>query len=212
MATKNVEAKITELYKQLIIEGDEKVTVYGLCQRLGISEAEFYKHFSNLEAVGRKIWASYADETIENLKNSESYAQYGAREKLLAYFFTFFEVVLKDRTFIEKTYTRFGLLKDYQRKFRNYTAEVVQEGIIGEEIRSRHLENLYVDVLWGVHWGLVRFWLQDTSEGFVDTEKAIETYTKLPLELMAPNILDTAYEALRFTFSRLKMPKVRIVN
>jgi hypothetical protein len=56
--------------------------------------------------------------------------------------------------------------------------EVIQEGVIADEIKSRHLEGLYLDVLWGVHWGLIRFWLSDESEGFEQTTKAIETYLR----------------------------------
>ncbi|GIV22410.1 MAG: TetR family transcriptional regulator C-terminal domain-containing protein [Bacteroidia bacterium] len=217
MATKtketSLETRIVELYKQLTVEGKiRKMSVYSFCKLLDISEADFYKHFASLDAIGRKIWTSYADEVISALKESETYASYSAREKILAYFFTFFENVLKDRSFIAKTYTNFSLLRGYQRKFRAHMAEVVQEGVIADEIQSRHLENLYLDVLWGLHWGLIQFWLNDESEGFQDTEKAIETYLRIPLELMGQNVLDSAYEALRFTLSRLKLPRITILS
>lgn len=217
MATKtketSLETRIVELYKQLTVEGKiRKMSVYSFCKLLDISEADFYKHFASLDAIGRKIWTSYADEVISALKESETYASYSAREKILAYFFTFFENALKDRSFIEKTYTNFSLLRGYQRKFRAHMAEVIQEGVIADEIQSRHLENLYLDVLWGLHWGLIQFWLNDESEGFQDTEKAIETYLRIPLELMGQNVLDSAYEALRFTLSRLKLPRITILS
>ncbi|MCS7153931.1 MAG: TetR family transcriptional regulator C-terminal domain-containing protein [Bacteroidia bacterium] len=217
MATKakeaSIEARILDLYKQLVVEDKiKKMTVFSFCKALEISEADFYKHYASLDAIGRKIWASYADEVLAALKGSETYQNYSAREKILAYFFTFFETVVKDRSFISKTYTNFSLLRGYQRKFRTHMAEVIQEGVIADEIQSRHLENLYLDVLWGVHWGLIQFWLNDESEGFEDTEKAIETYLRIPLELMGQNILDSAYEALRFTLNRLKLPKITILS
>ncbi|MCX7763568.1 MAG: TetR family transcriptional regulator C-terminal domain-containing protein [Bacteroidia bacterium] len=217
MATKakeaSIEARILDLYKQLVVEDKiKKMTVFSFCKALEISEADFYKYYASLDAIGRKIWASYADEVLAALKGSETYQNYSAREKILAYFFTFFETVVKDRSFISKTYTNFSLLRGYQRKFRTHMAEVIQEGVIADEIQSRHLENLYLDVLWGVHWGLIQFWLNDESEGFEDTEKAIETYLRIPLELMGQNILDSAYEALRFTLNRLKLPKITILS
>lgn len=215
MATKSkeasLEARIIDLYKQLVVEDKiKKMTVFSFCKALDISEADFYKHFSSLDAIGRKIWTAYADEVISALKQSETYQSYSAREKILAYFFTFFENAVKDRTFIGKTYLNFSLLRGYQRKFRTHMAEVIQEGVIADEIQSRHLENLYLDVLWGIHWGMIQFWLNDESEGFEDTEKAIETYLRIPLELMGQNVLDSAYEALRFTLNRFKFPKVKI--
>ncbi|MCS7189514.1 MAG: hypothetical protein RMJ66_00460 [Bacteroidia bacterium] len=214
-ATKEVslESKIVELYKQLVVEGKIKgMSVFSFCKMLEISEADFYKHFASLDAIGRKVWTTYAEEVISTLKNSDTYASYSAREKILAYFFTFFEHVVKDRSFIGRTYQSFGLLRGYQRKFRSHMAEVIQEGVIANEIQSRHLENLYLDVLWGIHWGLIRFWMNDESEGFQDTEKAIETYLRVPLELMGQNVLDSAYEALRFTLNRLKIPRITILS
>lgn len=209
----SLEARIVDLYKQLVVEDKiKKMSVFSFCKALDISEADFYKHFASLDAIGRRIWTGYADEVLAALKGSETYQSYSAREKILAYFFTFFENAVKDRTFISKTYTSFTLLRGYQRKFRAHMAEVVQEGVIADEIQSRHLENLYLDVLWGLHWGLIQFWLNDESEGFEDTEKAIETYLRIPLELMGQNVLDSAYEALRFTLNRLKLPRITILS
>ncbi|MCS7297661.1 MAG: hypothetical protein RMK19_00995 [Bacteroidia bacterium] len=208
-----LEARIIDLYKQLVVEDKIKgMSVYSFCKALDISEADFYKYFASLEAVGRKVWTTYADEVIAALRGSETYQNYTAREKILAYFFTFFEIAVKDRSFISKTYISFSLLRGYQRKFRSHMAEVIQEGVIADEIQSRHLENLYLDVLWGLHWGLIQFWLSDESEGFQDTEKAIETYLRIPLELMGQNVLDSAYEAIRFTLNRLKFPRITILS
>ena len=209
----SLEARIVELYKQLTVEDKVKqVSVYSFCKQLGISEADFYQHFASLDAVGRKIWGTYAEEVINALKNSETYAQYGAREKILAYLYTFFENAVSDRSFIAKTYVNFSLLRTYQRRFRAYAMEVIQEGVIADEIKSRHLEGLYLDVLWGVHWGLIRFWLNDESEGFEATTKAIETYMRVPLELMGENVLDSAFEAIKFTLSQLKLPKLTLLS
>ncbi len=217
MATKtketSLETRILELYKQLTIEGKiRSISVYTFCKQLNISEADFYQHFASLDAVGRKIWGAYAEEVITALKGSESFSQYTAREKILAYLYTFFENAVKDRSFIEKTYTSFSLLRTYQRRFRSYMMEVIQEGVISDEIKSRHLEGLYLDVLWGVHWGLIRFWLHDESEGFEETTKAIETYLRVPLELMGQNVLDSAFEAIKFTLNQLKLPKLTILS
>jgi AcrR family transcriptional regulator len=80
----SLEARIVELYKQLTVEDKVKqVSVYSFCKQLGISEADFYQHFASLDAVGRKIWGTYAEEVINALKKTpKTYAQYGAREKV----------------------------------------------------------------------------------------------------------------------------------
>jgi hypothetical protein len=60
--------------------------------------------------------------------------------------------------------------------------------------------------------GLIRFWLSDESEGFEQTTKAIETYLRVPLELMGQNVLDSAFEAIKFTLSQLKLPKLTLLS
>ena len=206
-----LETKIIEVYRNLLISGETEINSYTLSQKAEISEKEFFECFSSADDVGRRIWTNLGDAIIEALSGSELYNSYPPRQKILSYYFTFFEVALNERTFIERTFTNSKLTRAYKDKFKLFIGDIVQEGIASEDIKERlSLSNYYPEVLWDLHLKLVRFWLNDSSDKFVETEKAVEMYSRIPLELMGPNLLDSMFETVKFSVSQFKFDKVRI--
>lgn len=203
--------KITEAYKKVLLEGIESLNPYTVAKAANITEAEFFKYFGTIDAVAKHIWAELFNKVQDQIKDSEAYKSYGAREKVLAYFFTFFEVAVEERSFINKTFFNPIKLEEYRKLFREYAQELVEEGIENQEIKERlTLSSYYPDALWTLHLKLVHFWLSDESEQFVETEKAIEVYSKIPLELMGENFFDSVFDSLKFTFEKLSLDKINI--
>lgn len=193
----------------MVITGEENINSYTISKRLEISEKDFFEHFSSAEDVGRKIWGNMAEEVIEKLNGSEEFGQYSAREKILAYYFTFFEVAVEHRSFIEKTACKTSLMRSYRDNFKEFIGDIVQEGVAMDEIVERlSLSNYYPDMLWALHLRLLHYWLNDASEHFVDTERAIEIYTKVPLQLMGHNLFDSVFETAKFQLESLKPEKL----
>lgn len=201
--------QIVDGYKEMLITGEGEINSFTLSKKVGISEKEFFEHFSTVEEVGRYIWATIGDAVTDTLHGSENYNSFPPRQKILSYFFTFNEVAINERTFITRTIDERNLLASYKDKFKVFIGDVVQEGIAVEDIKERlSLSNYYPDVLWELHVRLIRFWLKDSSEHFTDTEKAIEIYSKVPLELMGPNLLDSIFQTVKFDFGRLQLQKL----
>lgn len=202
---------IIAAYKDVLLKGKENVNSYTVSKAAGITEKEFYKHFQSVDAVGRLIWVRLFEQTQEELLQSEVYKEYGAREKILAYFFTFFDIATPEKAFMLKTYMKPTIIEEYRKNYRSYVADLVEEGIERQEIKERFtISNYYPDAIWLLHLRLIHFWLHDESEGHVDTEKAIEIYSKLPLELMGENILDTVFDSVKFTLEKFQLDKFKI--
>jgi hypothetical protein len=208
-----LEAKFIEAYKEAIISSEETVNAFTLAKKIDATEQDFYQLFNSPDDLGRKIWAGIGEEVTSRLNESDSFANYSSREKLLTYFFTFFEVAVTSRLFIEVTINRARLQRTYKDQFKTFVGDIVQEGIVADEIKERlTLSNYYPDMLWELHLRLVRFWLTDTSEHFVETDKAIEIYSKVPLEFMGHNLLDSVFETAKFQFEQLKTDKIKLDN
>lgn len=200
-----MEDKIIQAYTDLLLAGTHPITVAAVCAKAGIGEQEFYGVFSTADDIPRRVWTRLADAVKLQLGRSEAYQQYGAREKILAYFFTFFETALPQRSFIQQTRCSHNATSAYRDAYKEFMGEVVQDGIAMEEIKERlTLSNQYPTVLWELHKTLIEFWLADTSEQFVDTERAIEVYSKVPLELMGHTVLDSVFETAKFSFEQLR--------
>jgi len=75
-------------------------SVYSFCKILNLEEKEFYNHFSSLAAVQDGILIHWFSKVKENLEAGELYKNYNAREKLLAFFFSWFEELKGYRSFV----------------------------------------------------------------------------------------------------------------
>ena len=208
-----MENQIIEAYKEMLIGGEGEINSFTISRKVGISEKEFFQFFTSADDVARKIWSNLGDQVMEVLNGSELHNSYPPRQKVLSYFFTFFEVALNERTFIERTAHCTDLLKNYKENFKNYIGDIVQEGIATEDMKERlSLSNYYPNVLWELHMKLIHFWLDDTSDNFVETEKAIEIYSKVPLELMGPNLLDSLFETVKYNVGQIRFDKIKIFS
>jgi|GEM_PF-1030441 len=208
-----MENQIIDAYREMLISGEGEINSYTISRKLGITEKDFFQYFTSADDVARKIWANLGDKVIEMLNGSELHNSYPPRQKVLSYFFTFFEVALNERTFIDRTIGNSDFLKTYRENFKNYIGDIVQEGIATEDMKERlSLSNYYPNVLWELHTKLIRFWLTDTSDNFVETEKAIEIYSKVPLELMGPNLFDSLFETVKFNFEQFSFDKINIFS
>jgi AcrR family transcriptional regulator len=198
-----MENALTSAYISMVNADVPVINPHTVAEKAGVSEADFYQHFPSVEAIGSRVWLNLGKEVAQILQESEAYRSYPARQKVLSYFFTFFDVALKHRTFVSKTWCQEAVTKAYKDEFKLLMSELVREGIDSDDIKDRlTLSSQYPKVLWELHQKLVGFWLKDQSEGFTDTEKAVESYSRLPLELMGPNLFDTVLDTLKFELER----------
>jgi len=208
---KKMKEQIIEAYKEVLLKGVESVNAYTVSKAAGITEAEFYQNFGSTDAVGRHIWTSLFEKVHAELIDSETYNQYGSREKVLAYFFTFFESAVVERSFIIKTFFKTSLLEDYRKKFREYSQGLIEDGIENREIKERlALSNYYPDAMWALHLRLLHFWIHDDSANYVETEKAVEVFSRVPLEMMGENLFDSIFDSLKFTFEKFSLEKLNL--
>src|SRR5687768_4050456 len=84
----------------LLTHGQRPPSVFKFSIDLGIKENEFYDHFGSFEGLERSIWKNFIDRTILRLKADESFTAFSAREKILAFYYTFFEELKSSRSFV----------------------------------------------------------------------------------------------------------------
>lgn len=208
MAKKASVSDIVAAYKQLVADQSKTPTREQLLEKAAITEKQFEEFFGNVEEVGRKAWSDYLTEIQKQTESSETYQSYGARERMIAYFFSLFEILAPDRAFVDVTHCDEKLTSEYRSAFKAHMKTLVQDGIEGGELLDRFsLAAYYPDILWGLHQQLVHFWLHDSSDDYTATERAIEIYSKVPLELMGHNLFDSLVESVRFSFENFNLDR-----
>ena len=195
--------KIKKSYKEQVLEhGGKPSSVFKFVKDLKIKEEVFYDEFNSFEAVEQEIWLDLLRNTMEAIQAEELYAQYSAREKLLAFYYTLIEMMKGERSFILQTARfepRSGLLKAFKKQFMVFIDEILLEASETEEVKKRpYVSDQYGEGIWVQFLFVLRFWLKDDSKGFEKTDALIEKAVNLSFDLMGKSPLDAAVDFAKF--------------
>lgn len=207
--SKNAAGKIPAAYISYILDhGTKPVSVFRFCSDTGIPENEFYNHFGSFEGVEKHIWKDFIHTTIQRLKADKAYPGFSSREKLLAFYFTFFEGLKLHRSFILVQLSNYRkieivpeFLKDFKKEFETYIHSVLSDGKANGEIANRPLLDKSYPVLFWMHMGfMLTFWKDDNSAGFEQTDAAIEKSVNLAFDLISKGAVDAVIDFAKFMY------------
>ncbi len=153
-------------------------------------------------------WTSVFNQTLDTCQEDENYAGYSAREKLLAFVFTFLQTMQKDEfTFSSMIkQQRIPLMNNptlYELKvlFADYCDTLILEGSNSGEIQARpFIGNYYKDVLWNAFQSILYFWANDSSDHRENTDVMVEKTVHFSFDLLAPNAIDSGIDLARNFF------------
>jgi len=181
-------------------------SAYRLCRYLFVSENEFNSHFDSLKSLQQEIWGRMLQPTFDRLNISKEYADYSAREKLLAFYYTLIEDLKTEHLLIHSSFESFRWslfvnpqLDALKASFQPYSDELILQATETEEITKRpFMDNYYQDILWIHLIFILNFWSSDTSTDFSDTDASIEKSTNLLFDLLGRNAGDAAVDFGKF--------------
>ncbi len=202
------ETILSSYREQVLMNNMPPASVFQFMRELGEGEGSFYDYFASFEALEKGIWKTYIDETIAALESDAAYAEYNAREKLLAFYYTLLEMMKNDRSFVKYSLDKVKkpdvspvILKLFKERFMDYTGAILNEGREHEEIVDRPvISERYKDGIWLQMMFLLRFWLKDDSTGFTNTDAAVEKSVNLSFELMGKGPLDQMIDFAKFLY------------
>ncbi|RYU82454.1 TetR/AcrR family transcriptional regulator [Hymenobacter persicinus] len=205
--------RIKQAYLDHVLrKGAAPASVYKLTQKLGLPEADFYRYYATFDAIDRDIWADFGRDARARAAQEPVWATYGAREKLLAFYFTLLEILKQHRSYALwslRTYLPAvpGLtprvLDDFRQDFEQFVEELLREGRHTEEVASRPLvQGQYPRFFWAQALFVLGFFAKDDSLNFERTDAAVEKAVTLSFDLVGRNSLDSALDFARFLIRR----------
>lgn len=209
-------AKIRDAYIDYLLEhGEAPASVYHFMKILKMKEGVFYEYYNSFSAIEKDIWKEYFDETLTRIQTEAVYNEYTVREKLLAFYYTWIEVLKDNRSYVTYSVGRIkrqgfrrtnpDFLGSFKTSFLDYVNELIAEGKETEEIVDRPIVgSRYDDGLWQQLLFVLKFWVNDDSRGFERTDAAIEKAVNLSFDLMSRSALDTAFDFARFLYQGRK--------
>lgn len=198
MATKKKAAEITaqeilSQYTDYVLDNEKKPsTVYKFCKAIGIEETAFYKFFASLEAVESFFFESLHSHTVALLDGNEDYASYEDANKLLSYYFTFFEMATANRSYIllslkgnKNTLASLMQLKELRTHFLAFANTITSTQSMMPDEKLKKMEGkILQEGAWLQFLFTLNFWMNDTSPSFEKTDVLIEKSVRASFDVM----------------------------
>ena len=204
---------IITLYMEHVLMGEEEPkTIYAFCKKNGFDESDFYTFFGSFDNLKQEIWNKFLENAITTLHNDDSFATYSPKNKLLTLYFTLFEILTLNRSYV------LFVLKDNKqgmsnlmqlKQFRMTFKEFVKNNIATEELKSSKLSKItkpvYSEGSWIQFLLILKFWMQDNSKGFEKTDIIIEKSVNTVVDLLDSQPLENIIDLGKFLWSERKM-------
>ena len=205
----DIKDKLKDAYiEYVLLNGHEPASVFQFTKQIKTPEGEFYQYFNSFKALEKEIWQGFFEVVVNKLEADEMYKNYSAREKLLAFYFTWIEVLKNNRSYVLYNISRTSkseINPDYLKTFRHsyieYVKSLLEEARENQEIVDRKfISDRYQEGLWLQLLFVLRFWSEDDSLSFEKTDAAIEKAVNLSFELMGRGPLESIVDFAKFIY------------
>jgi len=197
---------IYHFMNEVLETNQEPKNVYVFCKNHNISETDFYSFFGSFDALKQEIWVKFLENAINTIEKDVAYEGYLDKDKLLSLYFTLFEIMTLNRT-----YVKFSLQENkeglknlkYLKKFRNQFKEFIvgiirQSATSGSEKFLKVSEPVFSEGAWIQFLFLLKFWIDDTSKSFEKTDVLIEKSVNTVVGLLETKHLENLFDLGKF--------------
>lgn len=194
-------------YTNYILEEEQKPSsVYKFCKTIGIQESDFYKHYASLEAIEAAFFESLHLHVLKLLHENEKYADYDDANKLLSYYFTFFEMATANRSYILMSlmagnnplegYSKLGAMRKH---FLDFVNGILQNSykLPGEQLQKVEAK-LLQEGAWLQFLLTFKYWMNDCSPNFEKTDILIEKSVRASFEIIESFPLQSVVDLGKF--------------
>ncbi|WP_299061997.1 TetR family transcriptional regulator C-terminal domain-containing protein [uncultured Polaribacter sp.] len=184
---------IISWYMEYVLENNHQPkSVFSFAKENNFEEADFYKFYGSFEAIEDAVFSEFFHHTIKVLAKSEDYENYDARNKLLSFYFTFFEILTANRSYVvyalDSSKKDLKKLKSLKHLRANYTKYVEALNIERIELKQETLEKIQNKSINESSWMhlviTMKFWLDDVSPSFEKTDIFIEKSINARFDVM----------------------------
>lgn len=211
---------ILELYSNYVLRNNRKpLNVFTFCDDHEISESDFYFYYANFDQLEADYLKYFLEQTLLLISAEESYIMETPKNKLLSFYFTFFEQLTLNRTLViyllgqqKNNLQNFRKLWALKAEFLKFVKSLgLADPMLGssseskmklERIKNKGIEEFY----WGQFLATLKFWLDDTSSNFEKTDIFIEKSVDTGMDLLDIKPFKKLVDLGKFLFNEKVRP------
>lgn len=181
-------------------------SVYKFAKDNKMTEQDFYNHFGSFDGLRNEIWNTFFTMTMDVAHKNEEYAHFSNREKMLTFFYTFFELLTLNRSYVlfalkenQHMMSKMEQLKGLRKHVKGFAKELIMDRNESKtNILLERSETIYSEGAWVQMLFLMKFWMDDDSAGFEKTDMAIEKSVNTIFDVFDNTPLDAVLDFGKF--------------
>ena len=205
---------IISLYMNDILEDNHNTkNVYVFCKKNNIEEAIFYTFFGSLDAVKQSVWTKFLENAISTLEKDVNYASYPDKNKLLSLYFTLFEILTLNRSYViyslmqnKEGMKNLSDFKHFRRHFKNFIKDIMDTSTSENSSRvAKVARPVFSEGAWIQFLFILKFWMDDNSKSFEKTDIIIEKSVNTVVDLLDTKPLENLFDLGKFLWKEKMM-------
>lgn len=198
---------IISLYMESVLMNEKTPkSVFKFCTEHNFDEAVFYEHFGSFEGLQIEIWNSFYEKTILLANKDESYSTFSNQEKMLTFFYTFFELLTLNRSYIlftlkehQNIMKNMSQLKGLRQNIKHFAATLIRENNEDRKLKVlKQSVTVFSEGAWLQTLFLLKYWMEDNSAGFEKTDIAIEKSVRAIFDVFNTQPLESVLDFGKF--------------
>lgn len=188
--------------------GEKPKSVFAFVKTIDLKESEFYAHFPSFEVLEKSIFTTFFNNTITLLHKNEEYNDFEAKDKLLSFYFTFFELLTANRSYVVyalsgnvSSLQNIKVLLGLKKEFKKFVAHL---DLPSFNLPIKQLEEIQEktasEMTWGHFMFVLKFWLNDESPSFEKTDVLIEKSINTGISLVQSSPFHDVVDLGKFLF------------
>ena len=199
---------VSKYMDEVMEKGHKPKSVYHFAKENDFTEAQFYTFFGTLEGLEKEIFRLFFENTVNLLHQHEDYPQYDMKNKMLSFYFTFFEILTANRSYVLQSLKldrnplkNLVQLTSLRNSFKEYVSEILTDDYrLEQEKLQKYQEKAIQESAWLQLMMTIKFWMEDDSAAFEKTDIFIEKSVNASFELMNVAPLNHLIDFGKFLF------------
>lgn len=199
---------ISYFMEYVLLNNKKPDSVYSFSKQYNFNEKDYYKFYGNFSVLEQSIFKVFYEKTINLLEKNNEYQNYSSRDKMLSFYYSFFELLTANRSYVvyalgsqTKNLKKIDILKKLKKSFSNYIdklditlLETNQETL--DKIQNKTLK----ESAWFQLLLTIKYWLEDTSPSFERTDIFIEKAVNTSFDLINIKPLKSVLDLGKFLY------------